>query len=119
MVTATGPAPGSDMMTSAEPAENRTASGVLYVAPIFASHMVLQRNKPIVVFGALNADCAGLEVTAAICTPDGSPRGSGARLRFDGGQAWLLLLAHHAAGPVRRRPVHTACDRGQRLNRVP
>ena len=73
MVTATGPAPGSDMMTSAEPAENRTASGVLYVAPIFASHMVLQRNKPIVVFGALNADCAGLEVTAAICTPDGSP----------------------------------------------
>lgn len=65
MVTATGPAPGSDMMTSAEPAENRTASGVLYVAPIFASHMVLQRNKPIVVFGALNADCAGLEVTAA------------------------------------------------------
>ena len=73
MVTATGPAPGSDMMTSAEPAENRTASGVLYVAPIFASHMVLQRNKPIVVFGALNADWAGLEVSAAICTPDGSP----------------------------------------------
>jgi len=63
------------MMTSAEPAENRTASGVLYVAPIFASHMVLQRNKPIVVFGALNADCAGLEVTAAVLKPGGSPRG--------------------------------------------
>lgn len=72
MVTATGPAPGSEMTTSAEPTEDRSTSGVLHVAAIFASHMVLQRNKPIAVFGALDADCAGLEVSAEIRDFDGS-----------------------------------------------
>ena len=71
MVTATGPAPGSEMTTSAEPTEDRSTSGVLHVAAIFASHMVLQRNKPIAVFGALDADCAGLEVSAEIRDFDG------------------------------------------------
>lgn len=64
MVTATGPALGSEMTTSVEPIDDRSTAGVLHVAAIFASHMVLQRNKPIAVFGVLNADCAGLEVSA-------------------------------------------------------
>lgn len=72
MVTATGPALGSEMTTSVEPIDDRSTAGVLHVAAIFASHMVLQRNKPIAVFGALNADCAGLEVSAEICDFDGS-----------------------------------------------
>ena len=72
MVTATGPALGSEMTTSVEPIDDRSTAGVLHVAAIFASHMVLQRNKPIAVFGALNADCAGLEVSAEIRDFDGS-----------------------------------------------
>ena len=56
MVTATGPAPGSEMTTSVESTDDRSTAGVLHVASIFASHMVLQRNKPIAVFGALDAD---------------------------------------------------------------
>ena len=36
MVTATGPAPGSEMTTSAEPTEDRSTSGVLHVAAILA-----------------------------------------------------------------------------------
>lgn len=46
MVTATGPAPGSEMTTSVESTDDRSTAGVLHVAAIFASHMVLQRNKP-------------------------------------------------------------------------
>ena len=72
MVTATGPAPGSEMTTSVESTDDRSTAGVLHVASIFASHMVLQRNKPIAVFGALDADCAGLEVSAEIRDFDGS-----------------------------------------------
>ena len=72
MVTATGSALGSEMTTSVEPIDDRSTAGVLHVAAIFASHMVLQRNKPIAVFGALNADCAGLEVSAEIRDFDGS-----------------------------------------------
>lgn len=72
MVTATGPAPGSEMTTSVESTDDRSTAGVLHVAAIFASHMVLQRNKPIAVFGALDADCAGLEVSAEIRDFDGS-----------------------------------------------
>ena len=72
MVTATGTGLGSEMTASSEPFGNRGSSGVLRVAPVFASHMVLQRNKPIAVFGALDADCAGLEVTAEIRDFDGT-----------------------------------------------
>ena len=55
MVTATGIAPGSEMTAQMEQVEERNVSGVLHVAAIFGSHMVLQRNKPIAVFGALAA----------------------------------------------------------------
>ena len=72
MVTATGPAPGSEMTAAIGDIEDRSTAGVLHVAAIFASHMVLQRNKPIAVFGALDADCAGLEVSAEIRDFDGS-----------------------------------------------
>ena len=72
MVTATGIAPGSEMTAQMEQVEERNVSGVLHVAAIFASHMVLQRNKPIAVFGALAADCAGMEVVAEIHDFDGS-----------------------------------------------
>ncbi len=47
MVTATGIAPGSEMTAQMEQVEERNVSGVLHVAAIFASHMVLQRNKPL------------------------------------------------------------------------
>ena len=50
MVTATGIAPGSEMTAQMEQVEERNVSGVLHVAAIFGSHMVLQRNKPIAVF---------------------------------------------------------------------
>ena len=72
MVTTTGPAPGSEMTAAIGDIEDRSTAGVLHVAAIFASHMVLQRNKPIAVFGALDADCAGLEVSAEIRDLDGS-----------------------------------------------
>ena len=72
MVTATGIAPGSEMTAQMEQVEERNVSGVLHVAAIFGSHMVLQRNKPIAVFGALAADCAGMEVVAEIHDFDGS-----------------------------------------------
>ena len=72
MVTATGPAPGSEMTAAIGDIDDRSTAGVLHVAAIFASHMVLQRNKPIAVFGALDADCAGLEVSAEIRDFDGS-----------------------------------------------
>ena len=55
MTTVTGIAPGASGM--AEPAESndgthdRTRSGNLRVAAIFSDHMVLQRGKPIAVFG--------------------------------------------------------------------
>ncbi len=52
------------MTAQMEQVEERNVSGVLHVASIFGSHMVLQRNKPIAVFGALAADCAGMEVVA-------------------------------------------------------
>ena len=45
MVTATGIAPGSEMTAQMEQVEERNVSGVLHIASIFASHMVLQRNK--------------------------------------------------------------------------
>ena len=53
MVTATGPAPGSEMTAAIGDIEDRSTAGVLHVAASFASHMVLQRNTPIAVFGAL------------------------------------------------------------------
>lgn len=117
MVTATGPAPGSEMTTSAEPTEDRSTSGVLHVAAIFASHMVLQRNKPIAVFGALDADCAGLEVSAEIRDFDGS----------------VIVQAHAYASKEiknsfhrgasccrhsRRWPLHVAHHRRQRFHRI-
>lgn len=71
MVTATGPAPGSEMTAEIGDIEERSSAGVLHAAAIFASHMVLQRNKPIAVFGGLDADCAGLEVSAEIHDFDG------------------------------------------------
>ena len=42
MVTATGIAPGSEMTAQMEQVEERNVSGVLHVAAIFGSHMVLQ-----------------------------------------------------------------------------
>ena len=56
MVAVTGPAPGSELTAEADEVEERSSAGVLHVAAIFASHMVLQRNKPNAVFGALDAD---------------------------------------------------------------
>ena len=72
MVAVTGPAPGSELTAEADEVEERSSAGVLHVAAIFASHMVLQRNKPNAVFGALDADCAGMEVVAQIRDFDGS-----------------------------------------------
>lgn len=46
MVAVTGPAPGSELTAEADEVEERSSAGVLHVAAIFASHMVLQRNKP-------------------------------------------------------------------------
>lgn len=72
MVTKTGPAPGSDMMTSAGAGGNRTASGVLYVASRFSPALrCCGTHKSI---GVRRVECrlCRLEVMAAICTPDGS-----------------------------------------------
>jgi sialate O-acetylesterase len=108
MVTATGPAPGSEMTTTISGAENRTTSGVLNVASVFASHMVLQRNKPIAVFGALTADCAGMEVSAEIRDIDGSDiakaHAYAAQEPKDGFARWHIMLpAQQEGGPYTLR----------------
>ena len=106
MVTATGIAPGSEMTAQMEQVEERNVSGVLHIASIFASHMVLQRNKPIAVFGALAADCAGTEVVAEIHDFDGS------LIAQEHGQ-WLFAVARDAARATGRRSVHASYRRGQ------
>ncbi|MBW3092127.1 9-O-acetylesterase [Bifidobacterium sp. 82T10] len=54
---ATGPAPGSDASTktASSGAKDRTVSGSLRVAAVFSDHMVMQRNRPIPVFGTAPA----------------------------------------------------------------
>ena len=94
-----------------EQVEERNVSGVLHVAAIFASHMVLQRNKPIAVFGALAADCAGMEVVAEIHDFDGSLIAqehaySSQNVVKDGFSQWRVMLpAQPEGGPYTLRIV--------------
>lgn len=113
MVTATGIAPGSEMTAQMEQVEERNVSGVLHVAAIFGSHMVLQRNKPIAVFGALAADCAGMEVVAEIHDFDGSLDRAGTCLFFAERGQRLFAVARDAARATGRRSVHASYRRGQ------
>lgn len=110
MVTATGIAPGSEMTAQMEQVEERNVSGVLHVAAIFASHMVLQRNKPIAVFGALAADCAGMEVVAEIHDFDGSliaqEHAYSSQNVVNGFSQWRVMLpAQPEGGPYTLRIV--------------
>ena len=87
-----GSATDCGMTAQMEQVEERNVSaGVLHVAAIFASHMVLQRNKPNAVFGALDADCAGMEVVAEIHDFRRVAGRAGPRVRFAGrGQGRLF-----------------------------
>ena len=110
MVTATGIAPGSEMTAQMEQVEERNVSGVLHVAAIFGSHMVLQRNKPIAVFGALAADCAGMEVVAEIHDFDGSliaqEHAYSSQNVVNGFSQWRVMLpAQPEGGPYTLRIV--------------
>lgn len=110
MVTATGIAPGSEMTAQMEQVEERNVSGVLHVAAIFGSHMVLQRNKPIAVFGALAADCAGMEVVAEIHDFDGSliaqEHAYSSQNVVNGFSQWRVMLpAQPEGGPCTLRIV--------------
>lgn len=110
MVTATGPAPGSEMTAEIGQVEDRCTAGVLHVAPIFASHMVLQRNKPIAVFGGLDADCAGLEVSAEIHDFDGSliaqAHAYASKSLTNGFSLWRVMLpAQSEGGPYTLRVI--------------
>ena len=110
MVTATGIAPGSEMTAQMEQVEERNVSGVLHIASIFASHMVLQRNKPIAVFGALAADCAGMEVVAEIHDFDGSliaqEHAYSSQNVVNGFSQWRVMLpAQPEGGPYTLRIV--------------
>ena len=110
MVTATGIAPGSEMTAQMEQVEERNVSGVLHIAAIFASHMVLQRNKPIAVFGALAADCAGMEVVAEIHDFDGSliaqEHAYSSQNVVNGFSQWRVMLpAQPEGGPYTLRIV--------------
>lgn len=110
MVTATGIAPGSEMTAQMEQVEERNVSGVLHVAAIFGSHMVLQRNKPIAVFGALAADCAGMEVVAEIHDFDGSliaqEHAYSSQNVVNGFSQWRVMLpAQPEGGPYMLRIV--------------
>ena len=108
MVAATGPAPGSELTAEADEVEERSSAGVLHVAAIFASHMVLQRNKPNAVFGALDADCAGMEVVAQIRDFDGSmvaqAHAYASKDLKDGLSPWRVMLpAQPEGGPYTLR----------------
>ena len=108
MVAVTGPAPGSELTAEADEVEERSSAGVLHVAAIFASHMVLQRNKPNAVFGALDADCAGMEVVAQIRDFDGSmvaqAHAYASKDLKDGLSPWRVMLpAQPEGGPYTLR----------------
>lgn len=108
MVAVTGPAPGSELTAEADEVEERSSAGVLHVAAIFASHMVLQRNKPNAVFGALDADCAGMEVVAQIRDFDGSMvaqvHAYASKDLKDGLSPWRVMLpAQPEGGPYTLR----------------
>ena len=110
MVAATGPAPGSELTAEADEVEERSSAGVLHVAAIFASHMVLQRNKPNAVFGALDADCAGMEVVAEIHDFDGSliaqEHAYSSQNVVNGFSQWRVMLpAQPEGGPYTLRTV--------------
>ena len=134
MVIATGPAPGSEMnvfCTSSDAGRNRC--GALAVAAIFDSHMVLQRDKPITVFGTLAADVDPCAVTVALVDTHGTtvaqgvatalpslPNGQYTDRLVTGGTtsdarpetplSWSVTLpALHEAGPYIMR-IHAGAD---------
>lgn len=73
MVTATGPAPGSEMNhdnTNARP--HRNTCGALSMPAIFGDGMVLQRETPIAVFGSVRTNGGSGTLTVTVRLIDGS-----------------------------------------------
>ena len=104
MTTVTGIAPGASGM--AEPAESndgthdRTRSGNLRVAAIFSDHMVLQRGKPIAVFGEAPA---GESVIASLSDGRGQEVARAQESADNDGTFMLTLPAMPASGPLTLR----------------
>ena len=104
MTTVTGIAPGASGM--AEPtsdndgAHDRTRSGNLRVDAIFSDHMVLQRGKPIAVFGEAPAG----EVVAAFLTDARGQEIAQSENHANGDGTFMLTLpALPAGGPLALR----------------
>lgn len=101
MTTVTGIAPGASGM--AEPtsdndgAHDRTRSGNLRVAAIFSDHMVLQRGKPIAVFGEAPA---GESVIASLSDGQGQEVARAQESADNDGTFMLTLPAMPASGPL-------------------
>ncbi len=103
MVTATGPAPGSEIRQNSTHARpQRNICGLLSMPAIFDDGMVLQRNTPIAVFGTISATATNNESRIMIRLIDGRGRQAAeatATADQTTGQWLAYLPALPASGP--------------------